>query len=243
MSWTKRIPMSRFDKCQNKVFVHNDQYELAKQYIKSNVMSVPGPSFNRHMESAFEIASTPKSKVLFMEIVPKVYDRLQRYRRKMIAEGDTRADRLRIIKGNVACYEEFANIPQAYRFEDIDLCQSMDTAFEILRYRLRRQSRLYRWNKAMVITSSLRHCVKGAASLQRTLTLLNGIIDMIGAELDVSRTLSNIEKVFTSTNGNGNKSVFMLTPSFVKKGRIFKMRLYRYRDYGQGVFSCIFLYK
>lgn len=243
LNWINRSSMSRFNKCENKILIQNDQYEIASKYIKSSAMVLCGPAFERNVDNAFKIACTPGSKVLFVEIIPKIYNHLLHCKRKFKAAGDQRMHKLQIVNGNVIAYEEFANLKKPYRFENIDLCQSMNTSYEILRYRLRKQSRIQYMTKCMIFTVSLRANRKNTADLLTTMHTLNDIIDVIGADIDVEKTINTLTKIHTYNNGKCNVSALVMETSFNRMGKIFLLKLYKYKDNGIDMLSGVILYR
>lgn len=211
--------MTRFDKTSapKKEVVHDLQYRFACIRVQSSALVISGPAVMRHIKHAKRIARTPKAQVVIIEQSTKVYVEMSR---RFDTFTSAAKKNVSIINGDVYSHKK------AYRFEDLDLCKSLKNTLPIIWKRLNEQAKKKKGNKCMMFTTCMRMC-----KTSDDLKMLNYILSIIGAELDLSKI---------STGKECRMALYK--PPVSKRGRLVDLRITTYRD-GSQMRSCVIIYK
>lgn len=206
-------------------------------------MTVTGPNLKRHVMSGLPLL--PKNgRILIMELDPKVYEMIDAELDFLRSHYRFSEKRVVVVNANVSAYTDYTKTGYPYRIEDIDLCRTFGSIKGLIYYRLFTQANECQpihknKKKCMVITSCLRPYTK-----LQTLSDLNEVLSIIGADLDINSTLSNRVRI--------QKGVYKYTPIFkkAKTGRIVNIEIHTYKEYKEDgsakgespMFSIVFSY-
>lgn len=228
---SSKFDLNRFDKvnCPAKNWLHNHIYNyLYIRKIISSAMIISGPAVSRHLEDAFKVASVKQAEVYLVEKFAHVYKEMVRRWNIIQKEAHPKwpkdwQKKVHLVHSDVRTYQDVIGKRYACRFEDLDLCQNMESIRYLVGDRIQEQTRIggpgRKKKKCMLITSSLRGC-----GYEKTIKLLRDLL--------LSIPLAEIDPFIPTKARKLSNGVKQYFPTIRDKGRLLPKGLsfFTYRD-------------